>query len=615
MSLAPPDVDGETRAAGQAETAYREALTANPNDAAALHGLGLKFKDDGQLEDALALFTRASQSAGSPMEATIEAGVVSALLGRQQDALRWIGDACRKHSDRYEPHYLLGRMLASQNRYAEAAACFQRALAAPPPDVTDAAKGLIFCLRKLSRFEDAREATQIWARARPDDPACPATLAHIFLEWGKPSEALPHARRAAAMDLQSADNAILVARILVLLDRPDEAETELARAREQQPRNAQILAHLGNTLKIAGKFAEAREALSQALASDPGNATILFELAEITRFSTGDPLIAEMEQLAASSKSRADVSKLHYALGKAYDDADDPDRAFPHFAKANAAQRADSPYDEVRTLSVFEILRSIFTASFLDERRGSGSSSERPIFIVGMPRSGSTLIEQILASHPDIAAAGEVNILARTVERVLPTPAFPDNLRALSPSGIAAISQTYLERITPLAGDRARVTDKLLSNALLVGLIHLAFPNARIIHSMRDPIDTCLSCYMKSFGNRLPYANDLTSLGRYYKMHSGLMAHWRRVLPANSILDVHYENIVGDVEQQARRLVAHCGLDWDDRCISFHETRRPVNTASVWQVREPLYDHAAHRWHRYRGHLQPLLAALGVSAP
>ena len=424
MSLAPPDVDGETRAGGQAETAYREALTANPNDAAALYGLGLKFKEDGRLEDALALFTRAGQSAGSPIDAMIEAGVVSALLGRQQDALRWIGDACRKHRDRYEPHYLLGRMLASQNRYAEAAASFQRALAAPPPDVTDAAKGLIFCLRKLSRFEEAREATQIWARVRRDDPACPATLAHIFLEWGKPSEALPHARRAAAMDPQSADNAILVARILVLLDRPNEAETELARAREQQPRNTQLLAHLGNTLKIAGKFAEAREALSQALASDPGNATILFELAEIKRFSAGDPLIAEMEQLAASSKRRADVSKLHYALGKAYDDADDPDRAFPHFAKANAAQRADSPYDEARTLSVFEILRSIFTASFLDERRGSGSPSERPIFIVGMPRSGSTLIEQILASHPDVAAAGEVSILARAVETALPTPGF-----------------------------------------------------------------------------------------------------------------------------------------------------------------------------------------------
>jgi hypothetical protein len=235
-----------------------------------------------------------------------------------------------------------------------------------------------------------------------------------------------------------------------------------------------------------------------------------------------------------------------------------------------------------------------------------------------MPRSGTTLVEQILASHPSVYGAGELTELVDIVAG-LGGPRgvfanFPENVRAMSRVQLRDLRTRYLERVSALAPAASRITDKMPANFRFAGLIHLALPNARIIHTRRDPIDTCLSCFSLLFSGDQPHTYDLGELGRYYRAYAALMEHWCGVLPQGVMIDVQYEELVTDFERQARRIVAHCGLDWDAACLDFHKTRRPVPTASAVQVRQPIYRTSIGRWQPCRDMLGPLLAALEVNS-
>ena len=246
--------------------------------------------------------------------------------------------------------------------------------------------------------------------------------------------------------------------------------------------------------------------------------------------------------------------------------------------------------------------------------QGVGEPSPKPIFIVGMPRSGTTLVEQILASHPQVYGAGELKLLDRAVVEVHSTMrevlAYPEIALHMSDEHFRELGRRYLAGIQQLAPAATRITDKMPSNFVFVGLIHLALPNATIIHTVRDPVDTCISCFSKLFteGNFQTY--DLAELGRYYRHYKALMAHWRHALPPGRILDVKYEDTVADVEGVARRIVAHCGLPWDQNCLDFHRTERVVRTSSATQVRRPIYASSIGRRHAYGALLEPLLAEL-----
>ena len=242
---------------------------------------------------------------------------------------------------------------------------------------------------------------------------------------------------------------------------------------------------------------------------------------------------------------------------------------------------------------------------------GHGVATERPIFIVGMPRSGTSLLEQILASHRDVFGAGELLDFQRLALELVKGQ-YPEGIVSISPRKIAALATRYVDVLNERNASAPRVTDKLPANFLYIGLIYAAFPQARVIHCVRDPLDTCLSCYRKAFASAHGFAYDLRELGRYYRAYAGLMAHWQRLFPER-MFELRYEAVIREPESTIRRLIQYCGLDWDEACMRFYETERPVQTASAAQVRRPLYTDSIGAWRRYADHLQPLRTALAAA--
>jgi len=405
------------------------------------------------------------------------------------------------------------------------------------------------------------------------------------------------------------------------LRRFEEALAHYQRALVLKPDLVDAYNNMGNMLKEQGQFQEAQKAYLEALRLDPTAAIVYGNLADGKTFKPGDPHLAAMEALAAKEEglSKADRMQLDFALGKAYADLKDYHRSFKRLLAANASKRATISYDEASALNFFDRIEAVFTREMIATKSGGGDASPMPIFVLGMPRSGTTLVEQIIASHPMVHGAGEL----QTLNDIIPTARgpdgevipFPEFVPALDASGLKQIGARYVAAVRELAPKGAtaeRVTDKLPSNYYFVGLIHLALPNAKIIHTIRDPVDTCISCFSKLFTEGNSHTYDLVELGRHYQRYEQLMKHWRHVLPQGRILDVRYEDIVTDLEGQARRILAHCGLPWDDRCLLFHETDRPIRTASAVQVRQPIYNSAVGRGRVYEEHLGLLLSALGI---
>ncbi len=439
-------------------------------------------------------------------------------------------------------------------------------------------------LHELKRFKEALASYDRALKVRPDYAEALSNRGHTLSQVGELDSALVHYRRALAL----------------------------------KPNLTNLHVNIGNALKELGQLPEAQKAYLDAIRLDPGNTLAYLNFVDSALFLPGDPHLAAMEALAAKIErlSKTDRVWLHFALGKAYADLKDYRRSFEHLLKGNAAKRAMISYDEKSALAFFDRIEAVFTPELMKAKSGGGEPSPRPIFVIGMPRSGTTLIEQIIASHPMVHGAGELQTLNDVILAAhgpdgnkIP---FPECVPAFDASALQQIGARYVESIRKLAPSSERVTDKMLQNYYLAGLIHLALPNAKIIHTIRNPVDTCVSCFARLYSAELSYTCDLGELGRYYKRYQGLMAHWRRVLPQNRILDVRYEEVVADLEGQARRIIAHCGLSWDKRCLSFHETIRPVKTASATQVRQPIYQTAVGRWRVYEEQLGPLLSALGI---
>jgi tetratricopeptide (TPR) repeat protein len=381
--------------------------------------------------------------------------------------------------------------------------------------------------------------------------------------------------------------------------------------------NAIYHSNLGELCRQTGNLADARAAFETAIALKPREAVYYLNLADLMTFAEGDAHLAAMEGLARDIASFPAISQvhLHFALAKAYDDLGRFEEGFRHLARGNTLNRRQIAYDETQMHDTFERIQATFDRRLIDAKAGAGDRSPVPVFVVGMIRSGTTLIEQILASHPSVHGAGELPDFSRLVHQLRAGPAdsieYPECVPALPGDRLRDLGRDYIDGLRRRAPEALRITDKMPSHFMYLGLIHLALPRARIIHVMRSPLDTCLSCYSKLFVQGQHFTYDLGELGRYYRHYAGLMAHWRGLLPPERLLEINYEAVVGDLETEARKLVRFCGLPWDPRCLAFHDTQRPVRTASAIQVRRPIYRTSQGRWGAYRDHLGPLVAALG----
>jgi len=451
---------------------------------------------------------------------------------------------------------------------------------------------------------------------KSDLPDIHNNLGHALSALGRPLPAAHAFARAVELKPDFPEALCNWGLALAELERHDEAEAKYRQAIAVNPRFAGAYNNLGLLLKAAGRLTEAKRVFKQAIALSPKDFSIYHNLAAVRSFAAGDRYLAALERAASdtSALSSTDQMHLHFALAKANDDLSRPEYAFAHLMKANWLKRRQVDYDEAATLSQMDRLRELIGRDFIRARQGCGERSALPVFIVGMTRSGTTLIEQILASHPQVFGAGEVPVLnqvAGSIQKLLPgAPAFPDMMLHMSPADYRALGSLYLDRMMELSDTALRITDKMTLNFMFIGLIHLALPDAAIIHAVRDPADTCLSSFLTHFTNGNEHTYDLAELGRYYRHYQELMAHWHAVLPPGRIIDVRYEDLVADVETAARRLIAHCGLDWDPRCLDFHRTERPVNTASAAQVRKPIYKNSIERWRKYEPFLAPLFAEL-----
>ena len=485
------------------------------------------------------------------------------------------------HADKLSA--LCGQALAlhQAGRLGEAIAHYEQILALRPnfPEVHNN-RGL--ALAELDRFD---EAVASYARAVAIKPDNPETLCN----WGL---------------------------ALAQLERWDEAEAKFRCAIATNPGFAGAYNNLGLILKERGRMAEARSAVEEAIRLSPKDASYYDNLAAMRSFDAGERHLTALESLAADAASLSAVNRmhLHFALAKINEQLGNPDNAFRQLLAANALKRQQVAYDEAATLAQMTRTRELFTREFVRDREGDGLRSPVPLFIIGMPRSGTTLIEQILASHPAIFGAGELTLFEQTTDAIGRTttrsPTFPEFMPDMTAQQFRNLGALYLDKLAARAPAAARIVDKMPANFLFAGLIHLALPDATIIHAIRDPVDTCVSCFAVHFTKGQSHTYDLAELGRYYRHYQELMAHWRRVLPPGRIIDVRYEDLVDDLESAARRIIARCGLPWDSRCLDFHRNERPVRTASATQVRQPIYRSSVGRWRRYQNYLGPLFAEL-----
>jgi Flp pilus assembly protein TadD len=569
----------------------------------------------GRLEDAEAAYCQAIALNPDFADAYNNLGIALCELGRLDEAERALRQAINLKLEWPQCRANLGIALKSQGRFADAEVAHRQAIALKP-EYPDAYSNLGDTLRCLGRLDDAEKALRHAIALRPRFADAFSKLGNILREQGKLREAEAACLEAVALDPDHAGAHSNLGNALEDLGKLIEAEAAYRRATVLKPNFAEAHNNLGAVLKHLGRLADARRVAEQAVHLVPQNALHFLNLSDVRHFSADDPYLAAMEMFSRNINSLPvkQQIELHFALAKAYEDVGRCDDSFRHLLAGNALKRRLIPYDETATLAAFERIRTVFTPELMRRFQDVGEPSSVPVFIVGMPRSGTTLIEQIMASHPQVFGAGELPNLHNAVMSLHPAGggifSLPDVMLHVSGEHLRRLGAHYVSEVVRLAPTATHVVDKMPSNFFFAGLIHLALPNARIIHAVRDPVDTCMSCFSKLFAAGQYHTYDLAELGRYYRRYEELMEHWRRMLPAGRILDVRYEDLVADLEGQARRIIGHCGLEWHRRCLAFHETERPVRTASATQVRQPLYQSAIGRARPYERFLEPLFAEL-----
>ncbi|MCK5003178.1 MAG: tetratricopeptide repeat protein [Gammaproteobacteria bacterium] len=575
-------------------------------------------------------------------------GRINGQLGDFEEAVKFFQETVRLQPNSPEMHFALGVGLSKLGRFSEAEDCFKTVLQFDPTHLQAILELAIaeFSQQKLSEaeihFQQAIDRDPMILRALMG-------LGRIYHQLSKPDFAINYFKRALEINPNIVDAHYHLGTIYLGQGQIELAEESYKKAQLADPMNVPVHMEMGQLYMTTNKIDLARESFQKALSIEPENLDaiaceaqlheqlgdikaahdriiayinkgirhvgigILF--AKICRHSDSCVAAANyLEDLLKDSESAAGKnSKIYFALGKLYDHLGEYDKAFSCFQKAND-QKTDTFNSIEHAGCISTLIKSCDWNFFLQAPR-STQKTERPVFIVGMPRSGTTLTEQILSSHPEVYGAGEIitfpNIIMSLPGYLGAGTAYPDNLKKLSVDILDALASTYLAEINKLNDSASRVVDKTLANFLYLGLISLMFPNAKIIHCKRDPRDTCLSIYFQNFDESHNYATRLENLGFYYKEYERVMQHWKSMIKT-PVYEVQYEELVANQEKISRELIDFVGLDWDERVLDFHKTKRSVVTASYDQVRQKMYTKSTQRWKNYEKHIGSLVNSLDL---
>jgi tetratricopeptide (TPR) repeat protein len=521
--------------------------------------LAARLRQVGRLAESLVPMERAAQM--NPTDPLIQhdLGLTYLNLERIEEATQCFWRATVLKSDFAHAHYRLGIALELQGRSDEAIVYYQRAVAL------------------TNSLADAQ-----------------SRLGGLFASRGRSKEAAAAFRAAAAAATDATEGRIVLVRALLAEGNNAEAETAIRALLAQNPHTSLGRRMLGTILAEDGRFEEAFTEFNRSVMLDSRQGLTFYDLVRCRTISEDDwPLVEQMLAVSHSLREPEALAPLHLAIGKAFDDLKDYGRAMAHFTEANRIKSTVATLDRDALARRIDETIALFTVAFVATHAVVGNASELPVVILGMPRSGTTLIEQIISCHPQVVGAGELHFWTSRTEE------FWQAQRANVREFQLQAADDYIGHLRGVAPEAERVTDKMPFNFLRAGLIHLAFPHATILHCRRHPVDTCLSIFSTYFAPRRGFSSAPDDLVFYYRQYLRLMAHWRAVLPADRFVEVDYEALIADPEPVSRTLIAGCGLEWDPVCLRPEHNGRVVKTASKWQVRQPIQKSSVARWHRY----------------
>jgi tetratricopeptide (TPR) repeat protein len=594
-----------------AENRANAALAIHPDYARPYEILGDIFMAQGRVEKAMVALQRAVELEPTRANTSMKLGMALMRLGRIAEAENAIEDF--KYLDPNRELIARAAELEKNEMHAEAEKIYRRILTQDPDNV-EALRLLAIVAASQGHYGDAEVFLQRAVDCAPDFLRARADLVSVQLERDRFDKAIENAEALIRIDSTLADSHLLLGNAYGSAGRYDEAVAAYEKTLQLAPNHRGAYAGLGNMLKTAGKHDDAVAAYRAGIRHNPEFAEAYWSLANLKTFRFEDHEISAMENLLEKEGLPAEsLVQLCNALGLEYENRDDFERAFTYFRRGNSAQRALEQYDPVETEVVNDRLIETFSSKNLKRWGGSGCKDRSPIFIVGLPRSGSTLIEQILASHSMVEGTHELGDLGRLTQQIPKKfgtgDEYPEVMCQLDDEQIRQIGERYIAQTRRHRAGRAHFVDKNPNNFAHVGLLHLILPHAKIIDARRHPLDSCFGSYKQLFAKGQSFSYDLVEVGEYYLQYRRLMNHWHEVLPG-FVLEVHYEDVVADLESQVRRILEYCELPWEDECLRFHETDRPVKTASSEQVRRPIYSSSVNLWRNYEEHLDELIEVL-----
>lgn len=591
-------------------------LRSDPNNASIHHNLGNCLYEQALYNDALQHYQKAIAYNPNYLDSYTQCAATLRKLEQNELALDYLNQALAKDPQNPKALYGLGITYAALGNFTQAIESTRKAISLAPNN-----QDYHLSLGKILECADLGHDADIQYHDTcikfPDFADAFITYGKLLLKNRYYEQALECFKRAKQIEPSNLETLEYLANTYLSVYDTDNAIDYFNTILSSDPKHVSALIGLYQAYQELGKFDDAIDICNQIIAIDKTLPDGYILKSRAKKSTSDDGLAEDLSAFLMQPKlSDTDKININFALGKCFDDRKNYKAAFSHFSTANNLRKQELTLKTEHLINQMEQTIEAFSPGFPDKYKHLASESKRPILIVGMPRSGSTLTEQIISSHPQVLASGEVNYWSDVHKSLYfnsgidsPDTKYIESLTSDQAQHIALNYETTLAKITGCEIMPGHFTDKMPHNFLYLGLISILFPNAKIIHTKRDPIDTCLSIYMQNFNNYHPYSFDLEELGRYYRAYEKLMLHWHHVLPGR-ILDVSYEDTIADPEYWSRRLIDFIGLDWDDRCLAPHKLERSVKTPSNWQVRQPIYKTSVQRWKNYEEYIQPLIQAL-----